>query len=86
LVTDAWSLSVDAAAVVALRTAKITAGGTDAEIEVHRMVSEKIEAASALQMMALTGTLGWSAPAAARKTIAHYHRKVRGNRRRLSKK
>jgi hypothetical protein len=36
--------------------------------------------------MALIGALGWSAPAAAIKTIAHYRRKTRANRRRLSKK
>jgi hypothetical protein len=83
---SAWSLSVDATAVVALRTTKIADGGTAAEVEARQMISEKIEAASALQMMAPTGALGWSAPAAATKTIAHYRRKVRGNRRRLSRK
>ena len=86
IAAGAWALSVDAAVVIALRTAKIAAGGAAAERETRRMVREKIEAARALQMMALTGTLGRSAPAAATKTIAHYHRKVRANRRRLLKK
>jgi hypothetical protein len=82
---SAWLLSADAAAVIALRTAKLAGGGAAAGIEARHMISEKLEAVSALQMMALSGALGWSAPAAATKTIAHYRRKVRANRRRLSK-
>jgi hypothetical protein len=85
IAASAWSLSIDATAVVAVRTTKVAAGGAAAESEVRQMIGEKLEAASALQMMALTGALGWSAPAAATKTIAHYRRKVRANRRRLSK-
>ena len=86
IVVSAWSLSVDASAVVALRTAKIAAGGAEAEVEARQMISEKIEAASGLQMMALTGALGGSAFAAAANTIAHYRRKVRANRQRLLKR
>jgi hypothetical protein len=86
IAADSWSLGIEAAAVVAMRTAKIAAGGAAAEAEARRMVCEKIEAAGALQMMALTGALGWSAPAAAAKTVAFYRHKIRGNRRRLSQK
>ena len=49
------------------------------------MVSEKIESGLALQGMALTERLGLIANVAARKTLAHYRRKVRANRRRLAK-
>jgi hypothetical protein len=49
------------------------------------MVLEKIEAAQALQTMALTGGLGLTAPAMAGKALKHYRRKVRANRRRPSR-
>jgi hypothetical protein len=49
------------------------------------MVSEKVDAAIALQARALTGGLGGTPASAAARTIAHYRRKVKANRRRLSK-
>jgi len=49
------------------------------------MVREKVDAAIALQAKALTGALGFGGPGAAAATLAHYRRKVRANRRRLSK-
>jgi hypothetical protein len=85
IAADSISLGIDATAVVALRTAKLAAGGAAAEVEARRMIYEKISALGTLQMMALTGALGWSAPLAAAKTVAFYRRKIRGNRRRLSK-
>jgi hypothetical protein len=82
---DAWSLGVEASSVIGLRTLKIAAGGPAADVEARLMVDEKIEAALALQLKALTGGLGASAPGAAAKVLTHYRRKVRANRRRLSK-
>lgn len=82
---DAWMLGAESASVMGLRTLKIAAGGAAGEAEARRMVSEKIEAAQALQIMAMTGALGFTAPAAAAKTLTHYRRKVRANRRRLAK-
>ena len=82
----AWSLGVESAAVMALRTWKIGAGGSPATAEISRMVSEKINTGLALQALALTGGLGLSPPAAAAKAIAHYRRKVRANRRRMAKR
>lgn len=82
---DAWMLGAEAATVIGLRTLKIATGGAAAEREAHRMVEEKAAAAQALQVMAMTGALGFTAPQAARKTIKHYRRKVRANRRRLAK-
>jgi hypothetical protein len=81
----AWSLGLEASSVIALRMMKIAAGGAAAEAEAQRMVSEKIEAGLALQSLFLTGGLGLTAPRVAHKTIAHYRRKVRANRYRLSK-
>jgi hypothetical protein len=82
---DAWRLGFEASSVIALRTMKMISGGDAALVEAHQMVSEKIEACLALQTMALTGALGITAHGAAVKTLAHYRRKVRANRRRLAK-
>jgi hypothetical protein len=81
----AWSLGMEASSVIALRTLKIARGGVAAEAEAHRMVREKIEAGLTLQALALTGGLGLTANSAATKSLAHYRRKVRANRRRLAK-
>ena len=82
---DAWSLGVEAASVIGLRTLKMAAGGPDADAERQRMVSEKIAAGLAWQALALTGGLGLTPQGAAAKTLTHYRRRVRANRRRLSK-
>jgi hypothetical protein len=49
------------------------------------MVSEKVDAGLALQTLALTGGLGMTPAKASARTLAHYRRKVRANRRRLAK-
>jgi hypothetical protein len=82
---DSWMLGAEAATVIALRSMKIAVGGPAAERETKLMVSEKIQAAQALQRMAMTGALGVTAPAVVSQSIKHYRRKVRANRRRLSK-
>ena len=71
--------------MIGLRTLKLAAGGAAGEAEARRMVSEKIDAGVALQTLALTGGLGFTPQAAAAKTLTHYRRKVRANRRRLSR-
>jgi hypothetical protein len=81
---DAWALGFEASLTIGLRALKMMAGGPAASAEARRMISEKIDAARALQAKALTGGLG-TAPSAAAKTLKHYRRKVRANRRRLSK-
>lgn len=80
---EAAVLSAEAAQVIGLRTARLAAGGPTAEAEAQRMVAEKVEAAQAWAAMAMTGALGFTAPRMASKTLAHYRRKVRANRRRL---
>jgi len=82
---DAFALGVEASTVIGLRSMKIAAGGPAADAESRLMVSEKVDAAMSLQTLALTGALGLTAPRIAAKTLAHYRRKVRSNRRRLSK-
>jgi hypothetical protein len=49
------------------------------------MISEKLDSVMELQARAMTGALGLTAPAIAAKTMSHYRRKVRANRRRLLK-
>jgi hypothetical protein len=85
LTMDAWALGFEASAVIGLRTLKLAAGGPAAQAEAERMVSEKVAAGLALRQRALTGGLGYSPASATAKTLAHYRRKVRANRRRLSK-
>lgn len=82
---DAMELGLESSAVIGLRVLKIAAGGAAADAEAGRMVEEKLSAAAALQMLALTGALGWTAPRITSRTIAHYRRRVRANRRRLTK-
>jgi hypothetical protein len=85
LAFDSWALGVEASSVVGLRMLKLAAGGAAAQAEAQRMVSEKVAASLTLPMLAMTGRLGSTAPAVASKSLAHLRRKVRANRRRLSK-
>jgi len=85
LTTDAWRLGMEASVVIAQRTMKLAAGGPAAHTEAVRMVSEKLDSGMALQVRAMTGGLGSTPRAAAAAVLTHYRRKVRANRRRLSK-
>ena len=76
---------MEASAVIGLRTLKIAQGGAAGQAEAQRMISEKVEAAAALQARALTGGLGSTPASVSARAIAHYRRKVKANRRRLSK-
>ena len=82
---DAWVLAFEASWVVGLRALRLAAGGASATAEAQRMVGEKIDAGLALQAKLLSGNLGVTPPRAATRTLAHYRRKVRANRRRLVK-
>lgn len=82
---DAWALAFEASSVIGLRSLKLAAGGAAAEAEAARMVSEKVESSLLLQGKALSGGLGGTPASAAARTLAHYRRKVRANRRRLAK-
>ena len=85
LTMDTWSLGMEASSVIGLRTLKMAAGGQAAQTEAALMINEKIASTLDLQVRALTGGLGITPHGAASKTVAHYRRKVRANRRRLSK-
>lgn len=75
---DSLMLAIESQAVVALRLAKLAMGGSDAQTEAQRMISEKIAAAGeAVLLLASGGTTAG--------VIAGYRRKVRANHRRLAR-
>lgn len=82
LTFDMWLLGAETASVIALRMARLAAGGPFANEETRRMVSEKVSAAVGWQL-AWSGGLGPTAAGAAARSVAHYRRKVRANQRRL---
>ena len=83
LCQDLWSLTFEASHVIALRTFAIAAGGAHATVEIDRMIEEKMKALWALQFLFVTGALGFQTPTIAAKSVAHYRKAVRANRRRL---
>ena len=86
LAMESWKLWADASAVIWMRGVRIAQGGALADREAERMVQEKLTA----NMM-----LGWSLwpvlasggseEALMRRSVAHYGKTVRANRRRLAK-
>jgi hypothetical protein len=84
LAWQSWGLGLEASSVMALRSMKLAAGGAAAEAEATRMIAEKVQAAMELQAKVMTGALGVTPPTMAARTMRHYGRKVRANRRRLT--
>ena len=82
---DAWALGLEASAVIGLRTMKLAMGGAGTGAEAQLMVSEKVKAALELQTALMTGKISADPVQAGRAIVAHYTRKTRANRRRLSK-
>ena len=81
----ATRLGLEAQHVIALRLAKIGAGGAAAATESHRMVAEKVAAAAAAQHAAASALArGKSLEDATTLAMAPIARTVRANRRRLS--
>ena len=80
---DMWMLGAEAASVMALRTARIAAGGTAGAAEAELMVTEKVRAAIELQTRLMSGALGTTPLRATQGTLKHYRRKVAANKRRL---
>ena len=80
---DIWMLGAEAPTVMALRTARIAAGGAAGAAEAELMVTEKVRAAIELQTRLMTGALGVTPLGATQGTLKHYRRKVAANKRRL---
>jgi hypothetical protein len=83
---DLMSLGVEASEVMTLRLLKLAAGGAAATAEAERMVSEKLQAAAEVQADAFAAALKGEHRRTPRRALAHYRKKVRANRRRLSRK
>lgn len=91
--TSSWfSLSMNAArmgmeaqTVIGLRLMRLAAGGPAAAAEAQLMVTEKVASTLAVQSMLITGVMTGKADGGAGSAVAHYRRKVRANRRRLTK-
>jgi hypothetical protein len=76
----------EAQTVILLRTMRIAKGGARAEAETQRMFTEKVAALAEAQIAATAATLkGSKKHRVAKKALAVYTRRVRRNRRRLSK-
>ncbi len=81
---DAWTLGMDASAVIGLRLARIAVGDAEAGREAQLMVTEKLEAALEMQADLMTGRFGSTPLSGTQGLLRHYGRKVRANKRRLS--
>jgi len=82
---DMWMLGAEAGTVMALRTARIAAGGSAGAAEAELMITEKVRAAIELQTRLMTGALGVTPLGATQGMLKHYRRKVSANNRRLSR-
>lgn len=81
----AFELGAEAQTVIALRMMKLASGGAAATAEMERMVTEKVEAAMVAQAHLASGLMTGAGAEGPRRAMAHYRRKVRANRRRLSR-
>jgi hypothetical protein len=83
----AWQIGLEAQSVIALRMLRFGAGGANAQAEASRMVTEKITAAGEAQAAAVTAAmLGHKEHVVAGKALAVYSKRVRNNKRRLSRR
>jgi len=83
----AFQMSIEAQSVIALRLLRMQAGGAHGQAEAGRMVTEKILAAGEAQMAAAVAALrGNRKHVVAGKALGVYKRRVRANKRRLSRR
>jgi hypothetical protein len=82
----AWQIGLEAQSVIALRMLRLAVGGARAEAEASRMVSEKILAAGEAQAAAVMAAMrGHKEHVIASRALNVYGKRVRANRRRLSR-
>jgi hypothetical protein len=82
---SAW-MCWEAQSVITLRLLRLAKGGAAAEAEVQRMFAEKAAALAEAQIAATTRTLrGGRSHQVTKETLSVYSRRVRRNRRRLTK-
>ena len=86
LSVNAARLGWEAQAVIALRLMRLANGGTRAQTEAQRMMTEKIAAlAEAQRGAAAVAVTGGDSRRVAKKVLGVYRKRVRANRRRLAK-
>jgi len=79
-------LALEAQSVMALRLMRIAAGGALAKSEMTRMTTEKVQALGEAQAAAVAGSItGRDSHHIAKKVVRVYKKRVRRNRRRLTK-
>jgi hypothetical protein len=84
--SQAALLALEAQSVIALRLMRVAAGGASARSEMQRMVTEKVQAFGEAQTAAAVGSItGRKSPQIAKKVVRVYKKRVRGNRRRLTR-
>jgi hypothetical protein len=82
----AFELGVDAQHVITLRWLRMASGGTAAQAEFTRMVAEKVAAVAEAQVAVATAALdGTSDHATAGKVLTVFRKRVRANKRRLTR-
>lgn len=86
LAADSWRLGLEAQTVVGLRLAKLATGDAAAAAEAQRMVAEKMLAAAEAQVRAMGDAFAGQGRQTPKRTLALYRRKVRANRKRLSRR
>jgi hypothetical protein len=79
-------LALEAQTVIALRCLRVAAGGAPAQSEINRMITEKVQAFGEAQAAAAIGSVGGrSGRHIAKKVVGVYKKRVRRNRRRLTR-
>ncbi|MFY9754507.1 MAG: hypothetical protein WAK37_01040 [Pseudolabrys sp.] len=79
-------LALEAQSVIALRCLRVAGGGALAQSETTRMITEKVQALGEAQTAAAIGAVsGRSGRQIAKKVAGVYKKRVRGNRRRLTR-
>lgn len=78
-------LAAEAQAVIALRLARLSTGDADSGTELLRMVTEKAAAAGEAGMHLATAAASGRLEHAAHDVVVLYRRRVRANRKRLSR-
>jgi hypothetical protein len=87
LAFKAIELGIEAQSVIALRMMRLAAGGARGRAEASRMVAEKVGALAEAQTAAAAAILtGRREKIVAGKVLSTYRKRVRANRRRLSRR
>lgn len=79
-------LTWEAQSVIALRVMRLAAPGSGSQTEARRMVTEKVAALVEAQAAAVAATIkGGKSDSVAKKVLGVYKKRVRANRRRLTR-